>query len=179
MKLFNSVDPVLSIRDTLESLEKGGRTNVNEKLVELVAYCLNPNHYHFILKQLVDGGIAEFMKRLNGGYTWYFNKRNKRNGALFQGVYKSKHISNNENLLELSVYVNINDKVHKISSKSSQLVRSSWSQYVEGNPGMCLKDIILEQFKSPSAYRRYAIELLPVLHERKAEEKDLAKLMLE
>src|SRR3989344_9658733 len=99
MQVFNSTDPVLSLRASLES---GGVATLTpqKKLVEFLCYCLNPNHYHFILKQLVDGGIAEFMKRLNGGYTWYFNKKHNRNGALFQGVYKSCHISDNEKLLE-------------------------------------------------------------------------------
>lgn len=52
-------------------------------LVAFIAYCLNSNHYHFILKQLVDSGISEFMKRL-GGYAKYFNIKYKRVGSLFQ-----------------------------------------------------------------------------------------------
>ena len=72
MRMFNSIEPVLGLREVLESSNQ--KLSNKPKLVDIIAYCLNPNHYHFILCQLVDGGIAEFMKRVNGGYTWYFNK---------------------------------------------------------------------------------------------------------
>ena len=85
MKLFNSIDPVSSLRDVCE-IKGTDSVNPQAKLVDIIAYCLNPNHYHFILKQLINGGIPEFMKRLNGGYTWYFNKKNSRNGTLLQGI---------------------------------------------------------------------------------------------
>ena len=178
MNVFNSVKPILSIRDVFELKDKA-EAGDGKKLVEFVAYCLNPNHYHFILKQLVDGGIAEFMKRLNGGYTWYFNKRNARNGALLQGVYKSKLISDNDKLLELSVYVNINNQVHKIKGENAKLVRASWDEYVDGVVGICKKGVVLEQFKNPKEYRKFAEDMLPLLHERKEEEKELKALLLD
>ncbi|OHB18252.1 MAG: hypothetical protein A2749_00305 [Parcubacteria group bacterium RIFCSPHIGHO2_01_FULL_45_26] len=179
MRVFNSVEPVLSIRDVLEIKEKVKRLPARKALVEFVAYCLNPNHYHFILRQLVDGGIAEFMKRLNGGYTWYFNKKNTRNGALLQGVYKSSLISDNDKLLELSAYVNLNNRVHKIHGDSAKLVRSSWDEYVNSRSGFCKKGIITNQFKSIKEYHKYAMNLLPLLQERKADEKELKKLLLD
>src|SRR3989344_2240785 len=62
--------------------------------VSIVAYCLNPNHFHFVLKQLVDGGISKFMQKLQGGYTYYFNAKSSRSGSLFQGTFKSQIIDN-------------------------------------------------------------------------------------
>ena len=178
MTVFNSVKPIFSIRDFLD-IKDNANTIPDKKLVEFVAYCFNPNHYHFILKQLVDGGIAEFMKRLNGGYTWYFNKRNDRNGALLQGTYKSKHVSDNDKFLELSVYVNMNNKVHKISGENAKLVRSSWAEYTNGVVGLCEKKSVLEQFNDISEYKKFAFDTLPLLHKRKEEEKELKVLMLE
>ena len=67
-------------------------------LVQIICYCLNPNHYHLLLKEIKDGGISEFMKRVGGGYTWYFNNKHKRSGTLFQGRFKSVHIKSNEQL---------------------------------------------------------------------------------
>ncbi len=177
MQFFNSIKPVHGLREVIKESENNKPNN--KQLVEFVAYCLNPNHYHFILEQLVDGGIAEFMKRLNGGYTSYFNKKYNRNGSLMQGTYKSKLISDNEKLLELSVYVNINNLVHKISGESAKLVRSSWDEYTKGDEGFCKKTIVLEQFKGPKDYTRFAREVLPLLHERKEEEKELKAMLLE
>ena len=70
MELFNSVEPVGSL--WLSRLIKEPKKKT-QKLVDIIAFCLNPNHYHFIFRQLIDNGISEFMKRLNGGYTSYFN----------------------------------------------------------------------------------------------------------
>ena len=45
---------------------------------------LNPNHYHFILEQVLDNGIEKFLHRLGTGYTKYFNNKHKRSGYLFR-----------------------------------------------------------------------------------------------
>src|SRR3989338_5554876 len=55
-----------------------------EPLVELMAFCLMPNHYHLMLRDLTENGITEFMRKLGTGYTNYFNLRYQRVGALFQ-----------------------------------------------------------------------------------------------
>src|SRR3989344_5909488 len=78
IKEFNSVEPIGSIFEN----SFGKKKKNSKKLVEIICYCLNPNHFHFILRPMVEDGISEFMKRI-GGYTWYFNNRHKRSGALF------------------------------------------------------------------------------------------------
>ena len=83
--LFNTVKQSGSI---FELRWKNGWIREQSPLVDINAYCLLNNHYHLLLTQVVDGGISEFMKRLGGGYTSYFNERNKRSGSLFQGKYK-------------------------------------------------------------------------------------------
>ena len=143
---FNTLDPIGSIYES----SFGGSTAKYSKLVELICYCLNPNHYHFILQQVTDGGISEFMKRL-GGYTWYFNNKYKRSGSLFQGRFKSVHIDSNEQLLHTSVYVNLNDKVHSrggstaIGVTTAELVRSSWQEYIGNHTGEYTEDIMIHR----------------------------------
>src|SRR3989338_4216667 len=76
---FNQIDGIGSIRDLRKSKSESKALHLpisKDPLVAIVAYCLNPNHFHFILKQLVDGGIAKFMQKLQGGYTYYFNVKN-------------------------------------------------------------------------------------------------------
>ena len=76
-------------------------------LVEVIAFVLMPNHYHLILRQLVDGGISLFMKKLSNSYTGYFNDKHERKGmgALFQGRFKAVHIKNNDQFIHLAEYV--------------------------------------------------------------------------
>lgn len=160
LKEFNQTEPVVSlyIKDRINK----ERANVvvrplrKDKLVEIVAYCLIPNHYHLILKQLKEGGISEFMKRVNGGYTGFFNYKNKRTGSLFQGKFKSIHIDSNEYLLYLSTYVNYNYKIHGRSEK--KWIFSSISEYLENKKkiGLCNPKLILNQFKSINYYKKYA-----------------------
>ena len=154
LEFFNSKKPVLSLREVI-SIDKN--IKLNDPLVEIICYCLNPNHYHLLLKEINEGGISEFMKRLGGGYTWYFNNKHKRSGALFQGVFKSVHIKSNEQLLHTSVYVSLNSKVHKISGETAGKVRSSWEEYMgKTNRNICKKGIILKQFKSKKDYKEFA-----------------------
>lgn len=179
---FNVLEPVGSLYEN--SFRKlGGRTaKLEKKLVNIIAYCLNSNHFHFILEQVSDGGISEFMKRLGGGYTWYFNNKNKRTGSLFQGKFKSIHIDTNEYLLHISAYVNLNDRVHKLTSENSKFVnsRSSWGEYVGKNiKYFCEKDIILEQFKNINEYKKFSLSSLEMIKKRKESIKDIEKFLLE
>ena len=133
-------------------------------LVNIVAYCLNPNHFHLLLEQVSDGGVSEFMKRVSGGYTWYFNNKYGRTGSLFQGRFKSVHVKSNEYLLHLSVYINLNARVHSYSdsgSTATAMTLSSWNEYVVTSDcgqedGICKKDDILNQFRDRREYRKFA-----------------------
>lgn len=78
--------------------------------IELVAYCLMPNHFHFLLHQIEKGSIEKFMRSLLIRYSMYFNKKYDRVGSLFQGPYKSVLIENENYLLHLSRYIHLNPK---------------------------------------------------------------------
>ncbi len=137
-------------------------------LVEIVAYCLNGNHYHLLLKQVKDDGISKFMQKVDTGYVKYFNQKNERTGSLFQGKFKSIHVGTDEYLKGLSAYINLNNQVHfatKHRSLASVLYRSSWWEYGGNEIGekekgafheICEKDIILGAFKNEGDYMKFA-----------------------
>jgi len=76
--------------------------------IELLAYCLMPNHFHILIKQKTGRAIENFMRALATKYSVYFNKRHKRVGHLFQGVYKAVLVDNDNYLLHLSRYIHLN-----------------------------------------------------------------------
>ncbi len=76
-------------------------------LVEILCFCLMPNHFYLILKQLIEGGILLFMQKL-AGYVYYFNLKFKRIRSLFQGKFKAIEIDNENYLLHLSRYQHLN-----------------------------------------------------------------------
>lgn len=174
---FNAIEPIGSIFEN--SFRKDQLGGFASKLVDFTCYCLNPNHFHFVLKQLEDRGIEKFMHRLGTGYTMYFNKKYSNTGSLFQGPYKAVCIDSNEYLLHLSVYVSLNYKVHKLGGEASKFSKltslSSWDEYILGRGSFCKKDIILSQFKNVVEYKKFAEDSLEVARERK----DIEKLLLE
>ncbi len=145
-------------------------TQNQNRLVEIIAYCLNQNHFHLIVKQISDNGISQFMQRLGTGYTLYFNNKEKRTGSLFQGKFKAKYIKDNEYLLYLSAYVNLNDKIHKINTDK---VFSSLDEYTKDLNGICDKSIILEQFNSKNSYKKFLSDSLGELMRQKEQQKEL------
>jgi len=165
LELFNTIKPIGSIYNN-SFKDNAILRSSTPKLVDIVAYCLNTNHYHLILTPLVENGIEKFMQKLGTGFTNYFNEKYKRSGGLFQGKFKSAHIDSNEYLLHVAAYVNLNDKVHRLRSstpKSGSLVRSSWLEYlgkIKKGKEICNKDITLGQFKNSKEYKKYAMESL-------------------
>ncbi len=137
------------------------------KLVEFICYCLNPNHYHFLIKQLTNGGIPEFMKRLSGGYTNYFNKKYKRSGSLFQGTYKAIPVKKYSHFLKLAVYINCNSEVHGIHP-AGKWPWSSYLDYTDRRQGtLCNKNIISQELKTPTEFKNFCDRVLPNLKEIK------------
>ncbi|OGZ31521.1 MAG: hypothetical protein A3H02_02320 [Candidatus Niyogibacteria bacterium RIFCSPLOWO2_12_FULL_41_13] len=178
MKEFNVVEPIGSIYERSFSRSQFGSlasklASGSVGLVKFICYCLNPNHYHFLVQQVADDGIKKFMHRIGTGYTKYFNEKYERNGSLFQGSYKIVHIDSNEYLLHLSAYINLNDKVHfsqhQLGSLASKLdFKSSWNEYVENIiAGLCDKKVILQQFRNNLEYKKFAQEALELIQERK------------
>ena len=180
MDEFNSIKPIGSIYENSFLNSDIQEKRKSTKLVQFICYCVNPNHYHFVLKQVSDGGISEFMKRLGGGYTWYFNNKNKRSGALFQGLFKAVHVDTNDYLLHLSAYVNLNYRVHKLGGLTAKFVESSWEEYT-GNKqeNFCHKNVILEQFKNKEEYKDFCEESLDSILEQKQKQKEMAALLID
>ncbi len=183
MSVFNTTSPIGSIYEySREESKFGSRAPKNKKLVNFIAFCLNQNHYHFILEPLVDDGIQKFMHKLSTGYTNYFNEKYKRSGSLFQGKYKAVHIDSNEYLLHLCVYVNLNYKVHKGLNKKwmENLSISSFNEYIGKTlKSFCTKDIVLEQFNNPKEYKSFCEETLPDILRKKELEKELKYLLVD
>jgi len=172
MNGFNTKNPIGSLYENsfVKEKELGGLAS---KLVMFVAFCLNQNHYHFILTPLVEKGIEKFMQRLGTGYTMYFNEKNKRSGSLFQGKFQSKHINSNEYLLQVSAYVNLNN-CNENGIIKNKLSEASWKEYTGlVNTNLCDKSIVLDQFDSPKEYEKFALEAWKNTSERKEEMKNL------
>jgi len=85
-----------------------GKLRPRKLIVEILAFCLMPNHFHLLLKQKKDNGITKFMQKLGAGYANYFNQKYERTGHLFQGKFKAINVNRQEYLEYLSYYIHFN-----------------------------------------------------------------------
>ncbi|MBM3282670.1 hypothetical protein FJY90_00310 [Candidatus Gottesmanbacteria bacterium] len=150
-------------------LSKEQRNNILEKnkkeanfLVEIICFCFMPNHLHFLLKQIVDGGIAKFMSNITNSYTRYLNTKRKRKGPIFQGKFEAVRIESNEQLLHVSRYIHLNPLTSFVIKDVNQLEDygySSFSEYIgKIQEGFCQKEIVLGQFKNINDYKKFIFD---------------------
>lgn len=123
------------------------------KEIELLVYCLIPNHFHLLIKQKSPRSIESFMRSLLTKYSTYFNKRYQRVGGLFQGTYKAVLIENENHLLHLSRYIHLNPVKHPdVKDTPLHTLRNSYSSYPEylgqRKTDWIKTDFILSFFKS-------------------------------
>lgn len=106
------------------------RNNLKEKMVEIFAFCLMPNHFHLLLRQLTEGGIAKMLANLQNSYARFFNIKHQRSGALFQSMFKAIRIETDEQLLHVSRYIHLNPS-SSFLVKIKDLSNYSWSSFPE------------------------------------------------
>ncbi len=113
--------------------------------IDLVAYCLMPNHFHLLVKQNGEMDINKFMQSVVTRYSMYFNKKYKRVGKLFQGHYKAVLINDENYLLHLSRYIHLNPSEH---TNNLEIAYSSYSEYLGKRKTPWIKPtVILISFK--------------------------------
>lgn len=114
----------------------------SEPLIEILAFCLMPNHYHLLIRQLVENGVVKFMQKLGTGYTNYFNQRNERVGSLFQGRFKAVLISTEKHFRYIPIYIHLNPldliapewrekKLNNFNKAVGFLENYRWSSYLD------------------------------------------------
>lgn len=105
--LVNNISP-LRWGDIDTRPHKVFETKREDNLVSVIAYCLMPNHYHLVLKEIRKNGLSEFMQKLGIAYTTYFNSKYDRVGNLFVKPFRAKHVREDGYLQHLINYVHLN-----------------------------------------------------------------------
>lgn len=130
----------------------------NKVLVEIISFCLMPNHFHLLLKQVQDGGLQNFIRCVQNGYAKFFNTRNKRSGPLFQSAFKSVLIESNEQLLHVSRYIHLNPATSNLI-KIEHLSNYGWSSFKnflgDGSYEFINPGIVTDQFEDKSDYKDF------------------------
>jgi len=169
--MFEFNDEIHNI-NTLRKLNSKNENNKKKKrnpLVEILIFCLMPNHFHFILKQKRDDGIIKFMQKLGTGYAMYFNQKYDRVGGLFQGRFKAVLIEKEPHFIHLPYYIHLNPielinpkwkekKIKNIKETINFLNSYRWSSYldyigIKNFPSVTSRELLSEFFNGPKEYK--------------------------
>lgn len=134
------------------------KNTASSPLVEIICFCLMPNHFHMLVRQIENNGITIFLSKLSNSYTKYFNTKYKRLGPLFQGSFKAVRIEDDEQLLHVSRYIHLNPLIDYLTIDLRTYSYSSYPEFLGLKKGFCKKEVILDNFKTPSDYEKFVLE---------------------
>jgi len=124
--------------------------------ISVIAYCLMPNHYHFLLRQDSEVLISDFMQRVFNSYTKAINKKYGRSGTLFEGKYQAIHIDKENYLIHLCRYIHRNPIEAKLVSNISEWKYSNYLDWLGMRKGKLVdKNFILDRFGSANNYKKF------------------------
>lgn len=160
------------------NLPKDQHISVLEKLhkspaaIDILAYCLMPNHFHLITTQKSDHGITRTLANVSNGYAKYFNKKHKRVGPLYQGAFRAIRIETEDQLVHISRYIHINPVVSGIIAES-QLETYPWSSLPEylgtSSRAITSTEYVMADFSTQSNYKKF-------IHDQISYAKELEKI---
>jgi putative transposase len=142
------------IKDTIDIHE-------GDKLVEIYSYCIMPNHFHLLLKQLKEFGISKMIRNIEGAFVRYFNLRHDRKGPLFESMFKAIRIESEEQFLHVSRYIHLNPSssfIVKIE-ESENYPWSSLPEYIRRRPNNFIdKDLIIKLAGGAEKYKKFVYD---------------------
>lgn len=125
-----------------------------ELAVRVLAYCLMPNHYHFILRQDGETPLSVFMQRLFITYTQAFNKQQGRRGPLFEERFRHILVDRDEYVMHVCRYVHLNPVVAGLVRRPEEWPYSNYLEWIEARAGTIVdRDFRRRFFPSADSYR--------------------------
>jgi putative transposase len=130
---------------------------IDGRLIELVNFCVMPNHFHLTVKTVSDDGLSKYMHKLGNAYSQYFNKRYEMSGHVFQGTYKAKLVDTDQQLAYLSAYIHRNpNEITQWKNNAAHYPWSSYQDYQNNRWGeLLVGDMVTSTFKSFEDYSEF------------------------
>ncbi|MBM3250719.1 MAG: hypothetical protein FJZ07_00540 [Candidatus Nealsonbacteria bacterium] len=180
---FNNLNPVSIFRRRMSRMAFK-RKNVRgptsyifvderDRMVDILCFCFMPNHIHILVRQIKEGGITEFMRKVGTGYGGYFNRKNRRRGHVFRNSFSAIKIKTDEQLKIVFAYIHANPislvykDWKKIRIKENDLNRIirflekyKWSSYldyigIQNFSSVTQRDFFLDLFGGEEGYKNF------------------------
>ena len=125
----------------------------------IIAYCLMPNHYHFLLRQETEQALSKFVNVLFNAYVQAVNRQQGRKGTLFEGRFRHVWVDREEYLAHLCRYIHLNPVRAKLVTRVQDWPYSNYLEWI-GLQTENLKDevFIRERFPTPKAYQQFVVD---------------------
>lgn len=135
-----------------------------------IAYCLMPNHYHFLVRAETGNGVGPFLQRLFNSYTQAFNQQENRSGTLFEGHAKSVMIDSSSYLFHIVRYIHLNPVRAGLAPRPEDWPYSNYLEFIGLREGP-LRELafVQEQFGMPQEYRKFVEDAIPNEIQRRLE----------
>jgi putative transposase len=138
--------------EIMKQLTSSGRN------ILIFSYAFMPNHFHFLVRQNLDNGIAKVLSNFQNSYTRYFNTKRKRDGSLFLDQFKAVRIETDEQFLHVVRYIHLNPYTSYIVKSVFELDNYQWSSYqayLNGVLDICDTTFVLNHFSSVSDFKKF------------------------
>lgn len=124
--------------------------------ISMIAYCLMPNHYHFLVRQDADKKAGKCNQYLFNSYTKAINKRYERSGTLFEGPYRAIHVDDESYLIHLCRYIHRNPLEAKLEEKPGEWPYSNYLEWIGRRAGTLVEAQFVKQyFPASQEYIRF------------------------
>ena len=134
----------------------------------VIAYCLMPNHYHFLLRPEEDGALSLFIQRLFNSYTQAFNKQQRRSGTAFEGRAKSVLVDTDEYVLHLCRYIHLNPVKARLVAHPGEWPYSNYMEWVERRGGTLVdRALVRGYFPTAADYETFVMSEVDSLLEQR------------
>ncbi|MFQ5452019.1 MAG: transposase [Candidatus Paceibacterota bacterium] len=120
-------------------------------VVLILAFAIMPSHYHFLVKQLVDGGISSFISNFQNSFAKFYNIKYKREGSVFKARFKAVRIESEEQLVHVSRYIHLNPVTSYLLDieELGQYSRTSFTTYMNNKVYKLVEtETIMRQFNN-------------------------------
>ena len=149
-------EPIFFNKENYLYLLRRMKATISKSGVSVIAYCLMPNHYHFLVRQLTERPLSNWIRDLFNGYTQAINRQQQRSGTLFEGRAKHRNITDDDYLLHLICYIHGNPMDSGLADFPENWEYSNYRECAGIRKGMLFdQDFFNARFDSPAGYREF------------------------
>ena len=127
----------------------------------VIAYCLMPNHYHFLIRQNSNLAAGLLPQRVFNSYSKAYNKKYKHNGTLFEGRFKAKHILDDTYMRHICRYIHANPVKDKLVDRIEDWPYSNYLEWMGLRSGTLFDpEFVIDFFESKASYKKFVLDFI-------------------